>query len=101
MSGLKFERIQRNARTELTGLEIEHVGSPCAVNQLDGIKFEMLKIVQTIRLGNLDVEAAAANLAVALSNRSLVDDIVGRCGFVAVGTADLLGPSELYVIHNA
>jgi hypothetical protein len=80
---------------------MKHMGFPYAVNKLNGIEFEMLKIVQTIRLGNLDIEVSAANLAGTLPNRTAADDIVARCDFVEVGTADLLRSSELGVIHSS
>jgi len=81
--------------------EMKFVGIPFAVGKLDGVEFEMLKIVQTIRLGNLDVETSAANLAVALLNRTVVDDIVAGRELVAVGAAGLLRSSDLSVIHRS
>ena len=44
----------------------------------------MLKLVQAIRLGDLGIQASAANLLVAFVDGAVVDDIVARRDLAAI-----------------
>ena len=87
---VKFEGIQGDARAEQTGPEMKHVGFTGAVSEFDGIEADVLKLVQTIRLGDLGIQTLVAEFPVPILNGTVVDDIVVRRDLAAGGTAGLI-----------
>jgi hypothetical protein len=96
----KLKGIQSDARAEQMGPEMKDVGFTCAVSEFDGVESDVLKLVQTIRFGDLGIEALAAELPASLLHGNVVDDIVARCELAAIGTADIWRSSVLDSIHS-
>jgi hypothetical protein len=86
----KLKGIQRDARAEQTSPEMKHVGFTRAVSDFDWFEPDMFKLVQTIRLGDLGIQALVAELPVPILNGTVVDEIVVRCDLAAGGTAGLI-----------
>jgi len=86
----KLECIESNACAEQMRPEMKHVDFSGAVSEFEWFELHVLKLIQTIRFGDLGVEALAAELAVTSLNGTRVDDIVAVCDLPAIGTTDLL-----------
>jgi len=69
---------------------MKHVGFAGAVSDFDGIEPDVLKLVQTIRLGDLGIQALVADLPVPILNGTVVDDIVVRRDLAAGSAAGLI-----------
>jgi hypothetical protein len=78
---------------------MELVPLPCAVDHHNWMEADILEVLQTQSTCHLGVEAAAAKLPVALLDRAVVHDIVGRDGRATRFAADCAAALLTFVSH--